>query len=998
MQRNWEVTQEQAAVVEFRGGVATVMATAGSGKCLGRGTPVLRYDGRVVPVETIQEGDRLMGPDSRPRLVTQTRVGYGALYRIQPVKGDPWVCNDVHVMTLAGSNAHIGEVIDVPLNEILTTCKRPDVSWKLMRAGQIEWPERPLPVDPRLLGLWLGDGSRNRPDITNNDPEVYEDCVKGAAALGLETVIGIDKRNGNRRISFRSHARGGGGRPRSGTNPLIPFFQECSTPEKHIPDQYLINSAANRLELLAGIVDADGYTLRGGIEVVSHLEGLARQILFLARSLGLAAYVHTKRVRLPGWAEPRTYWRITISGDTDRIPTHVPRRKAQPRRQIKRHLVTGWTAESIGEGEYFGFTLDEDGRFLLGDFTVTHNTRTVIYTILDHLAEGIPGERILAVAYNRAAANEMKDRILRWAPEDLRLEATTVQVSTFHAFCRSTLVQNGGRAEVLEDRDARRWIGDILRTEMQDFDTDPADILGSICYFREVLPGSDPATWIRAGASQQVMAVAARYMDRLHREEVIDFTEMQAAVLRLLDRRPHVRAALNAHFDLMCLDEAQDQNPIRCAIWARLTGDAYQSRQCRTVFLVGDWAQSIYRFTGATPEVFLAYQAQAKAAGCDFNLSRNFRSHPEVVAAGNRVLGQDVGVPARAAESSGPVISILDYDHGAEEATDTATRIQGWIAGGTAPRDIAVIYRTRGAGAQAQLALAKLGVPYVVRGGSGFFSAACVADALAYLEAGTTWDVEALERASKTPSRFLGAAFREALRGLADGGTTGPALLNPAMHSPRALRGVRLLQNQMGEVSAACDGTPIDALDTIYRLQGSKGDTFATAGPKERLEDRKEMLTALMDVALGFDSVPAFLQMVHAATSAEHTDNGEVPDAVVLTTAHRSKGLEWPTVCLIGLSEGVWPHRYALAEGGEDEERRLAFVGVTRAKDRLVASSRGEYFGRPVDPSRYLNALRDGSRMAPCSWPALPEWTRWLQAGCPLDSTPLPPHISSREV
>ena len=144
--------------------------------------------------------------------------------------------------------------------------------------------------------------------------------------------------------------------------------------EKFIPLEYLTANRDTRLQVMAGLADSDCYLSSGGYEIVSKWVGLANDIAFLARSLGLMVTMATKDVRLDGWDAPRTYQRLRINGHLDQIPCRVPRRKAAPRRQIKDALRTGFSVDPIGHGEYAGFMLDGDGRFLLGDFTVTHNT------------------------------------------------------------------------------------------------------------------------------------------------------------------------------------------------------------------------------------------------------------------------------------------------------------------------------------------------------------------------------------------------------------------------------------------------------------------------------------------------------------------------------------------------------------------------------------------------------------------------------------------------
>ena len=419
-------TAEQTAITSFVAsgkGNLIVDALAGTGKCLGSGTPVLLFDGRVIPVEDVRTGMLLMGPDSEPRRVLTTNIGRGPLYRISPVKGESWVCNDIHVMTLTGTGFWHDQIRDVPLNEHLAACgeQRPDRNWKLLRTG-VKWPAQPIPLDPYLAGLWLGDGTFDSPTITNADPEVAAYCRKIAPQLGVECVVTETPRNNSNLIRFRFGARGtfNTRTERNAFQDAVQAFKVDN--EKVIPWCYLSNSRENRLALLAGLIDTDGFVTSGCVEITSKYDRLADAILFLARSLGFAAYMSKKRATIKSLNFEGVYNRIMISGDIDEIPCLVKRRQSAPRTQIKRVTVTGWDAEPIGEGDYYGFTLDGDGRFLLGDFTVTHNTTTIIKSLAQ-----IPQRSILMCAFNKRIAIELEAKLPKMP------KGTAVHVKTFHA-------------------------------------------------------------------------------------------------------------------------------------------------------------------------------------------------------------------------------------------------------------------------------------------------------------------------------------------------------------------------------------------------------------------------------------------------------------------------------------------------------------------------------------------------------------------------------------
>lgn len=443
------LTQQMMQVIDTtKQGLILVTGPTGSGKCLGKGTPVMKYDGTVVPVETIQQDDVLMGPDGKPRRVLKTNQGKGSLYQITPVKGDPWVCNDAHVMTLKrsikgtkyredGRLRNDGEfqmfgkqfrgapgikrqeppqqIADVELKTFIErsrTKKKLDQHWKLWRTGvDFNTPTEiaNIPVDHfYYLGLWLGDGTKHINRITNLDQAVIQWVQTYAKKHGYVYKESANEKNPEIKLMGACQSTGRAHRKHPeykfiiGKNQenfcLKAFLGSClQSPkgdkypnlrfgegEKIIPLWAKTATKEQRLALLAGLLDTDGSLDTNCFDLTNKGKELMESVLFIARSLGL-------------WASPlaqkaikgNVYWRTCISGDTNIVPTQIPRKKATPRKQKKDTCVTGWTPEPIGTGQFFGFTLDGDGRFLLGDFTVTHNS-TTLCSMLEYVNEKHP--------------------------------------------------------------------------------------------------------------------------------------------------------------------------------------------------------------------------------------------------------------------------------------------------------------------------------------------------------------------------------------------------------------------------------------------------------------------------------------------------------------------------------------------------------------------------------------------------------------------------------
>lgn len=345
---------------------ALIQLATGLGKCLGKGQTVLKHSGEIVTVESIRAGDLLMGPDSRPRTVVGVASGYGPMRRIVPVKGEEWRCNDVHVLTTV--NSATGEVSDTPLDVFQTEKTRDFRRLAKQFSVKVDFPaSEPLGISPYFLGIWLGDGDhslRRGVHISKNDIEVEEACSAVAAQHGC---VSRAVQGRTCKSYFIAGARVGGKRQPNGVMAMI---RRYVGPGMEVSPAVLTASRAERLEFLAGLMDTDGHASAGCFDFVQKNRNIFDAVVFCARSVGLKVTTTTKTV--PGYG---LYYRCCISGDCAMVPTRIPRKRIAERKQIKDALRTGFSIAEDGYGEWFGFELDGDGRFLLGDFTVTHNTR-----------------------------------------------------------------------------------------------------------------------------------------------------------------------------------------------------------------------------------------------------------------------------------------------------------------------------------------------------------------------------------------------------------------------------------------------------------------------------------------------------------------------------------------------------------------------------------------------------------------------------------------------
>lgn len=417
----------------------------GIGKCLGQGTPVLLHDGRVLPVESILPGDQLMGPDGEPRIVLSANEGEDELFKITPTKGEPWVCNASHMMTLVESGTD--EIFDMPLDRLQRSPQSFRHHAKLFTVGidRFGGLDRILSIDPYFLGLWFGDGTKEmrgsalgKIAITKPDREVEEACRKVATAWGLRLEIYKTEGGGNAGSECPTYHLVG---ERGYANPLLVQMRDLVGPRIEMPERYLRAPRLQRLEFLAGLLDSDGDLGNGCFSITQKREDWARDAWWMARSLGLCSTIAKKIGRCKrsdGSVFEGEYWRVIISGDVDIIPTRIPRKRAEPRQQKKVATRTGFDIEAIGRGAFYGFTLDGDGRFLLGDFTVTHNSTLLMQMTASASCDGC---RLYATGEESTAQVAMRaHRIGATLPDIQIVQETDVEAILWHAVDRKARI------------------------------------------------------------------------------------------------------------------------------------------------------------------------------------------------------------------------------------------------------------------------------------------------------------------------------------------------------------------------------------------------------------------------------------------------------------------------------------------------------------------------------------------------------------------------------
>jgi hypothetical protein len=366
-----------------RGDVKSNIMLIGPYGCHRKGQEIIMYDGSLKKVEDIQVGDLLMGQDSTSREVLRLVQGVDDMMEIVPKKGDPWVVNSNHILSLMKtqkrtklqgkqSYKRIAEIVDVPLNEYITWAKSKKQSHPLFRVGVDFVPTAtPLPIDPYFLGTLLGDGCvRNRIAVTTSNQEIAKAAYATAEDFGLS--VSIEDSCSTKSYHLSTGMKGGKENIlRTELKRLNLFDHDAET--KFIPQMYKTASKNERLALLAGLIDTDG-NLHGAscYDYVTKSKQLADDITFVARSLGMAAYIKPCQKKSQTGAVGN-YFRMIISGNVAAIPVRVDYKIASPRKQVKNVLHVGFSVNPLSKEQYFGFVLNGDQRYLSKDFTVFHN-------------------------------------------------------------------------------------------------------------------------------------------------------------------------------------------------------------------------------------------------------------------------------------------------------------------------------------------------------------------------------------------------------------------------------------------------------------------------------------------------------------------------------------------------------------------------------------------------------------------------------------------------
>ena len=628
--------------------------------------------------------------------------------------------------------------------------------------------------------------------------------------------------------------------------------------------------------------------------------------------------------------------------------------------------------------------LHVDGPLLVVAGAGSGKTRVLTHRVA-HLiqAHGVKPNEILAITFTNKAATEMRERLERM----LGRTARAIWILTFHAACGRMLRREAERLgyrsnfTIYDQADQVRLVKACLEELGKDPKRfTPRGIHTQISNAKNQLISPDEYTArVSSFWDQTVAEVYELYQRRLFRSNAVDFDDILMLTVQVLERFPEARERWQGAFRHVLVDEYQDTNHAQYRLLQLL------AEKHKNVFAVGDPDQSIYAFRGADIRNILDFERDFGGAGV-IALEQNYRSTNRILEAANAVIDNNRDRKPKRLWSElgdGDPVEVVEVEDEHAEARFVAAEIARHVESGTSASEMAIFYRTNAQSRVLEDVLVRQGVPYQVIGGPRFYERAEIRDAVGYLAVlNNTDDAVALMRIVNRPRRGIGdtsiqrmVAYAESLGISLWDATADPEASGVASASARAIRGFR---TTMESLMAAAQELPVDelvqaVLDRSGTIEAYEAERTIEA--RGRIENLEELVGSAQEYRRRAEepSLSGFLEEVQLQSDQDTLVNGEAQ--VTLMTIHNAKGLEYRVVFLIGMEEGIFPHARSIEDNDVEEERRLAYVGMTRAMERLTlthTTARSLYGRREYNlPSRFLDELPAGverERLRPASW------------------------------
>ena len=579
--------------------------------------------------------------------------------------------------------------------------------------------------------------------------------------------------------------------------------------------------------------------------------------------------------------------------------------------------------------------------------------------------------KILAITFTNKAAGELKDRLERILGE----KSGDIWASTFHSSCARILRRDADRLgftrhfTIYDTDDTKR----LLKNCLKDLDISEKilpvrSVLSEISRAKDsmILPKEFTESAGTDWRLSQIARVYEHYQDELLKANAMDFDDLLVNTIRLFELNPDVLEYYQNRFEYVLVDEYQDTNHAQYLFIKMLT------EKHRNLCVVGDDDQSIYKFRGATIENILSFEETFQNAKT-IRLEQNYRSTQNILDAANAVISHNFGRKGKTlwtANKNGPRLSCYTAENELDEADQIARMIENKVSEGRKFSDFAILYRMNTQSNALERVFLKSAIPYRIVGGLRFYERAEIRDIIAYLSViNNPSDVIRLSRIINKPKRSIGdrtvALASEIAVNLGEdlfSVISRADEFSPLSRSASKLKEFAAIISELSD--KANSGT---SLEEIYQLLLEKTDFLAYLKTEyEDFEDRIDNVNELLSNIVSFEesrenaTLSDFLEEISLLTDLDNYD--EKADSVVMMTIHSAKGLEFPVVFLPGMEEGIFPGMQSVYSPGEiEEERRLAYVAITRAKEELYftnASSR-MLFGSTSrnTPSRFLKEI-----------------------------------------
>ena len=583
---------------------------------------------------------------------------------------------------------------------------------------------------------------------------------------------------------------------------------------------------------------------------------------------------------------------------------------------------------------------------------------------------------VLAITFTNKAANELKERLGRMLGEEV---AADVWASTFHSACVRILRRDIDRLgfdrsfTIYDSDDSKRVIKDIIKElELEEKSFPPREVQTIISRAKNDM--QTPEDFAEQGKAIndwrkiRMGKVYSLYNKKLRDANALDFDDLLWHTVRLLETAGDVREYYQRKFRYILIDEYQDTNALQYRLAALLTN------QAKNICVVGDDDQSIYRFRGADITNILSFERQFKGARV-IRLEQNYRSTQNILDAANAVIRHNQGRKGKTLwteNGRGELVTVKTTYNESDEANFVLGQIMMYYRRGGNWGDCAVLYRTNAQSNAMEYACKRNGVPYKIYGGLKFFDRAEVKDMLAYLcVINNPTDDLRLRRIINVPARKIGAATVDKAQLIAARyGLTLYDVLCRAEEFPELKSSAAKLKpftDMIEEMRRRLPDCPLpEFYDYVCERSGyapalREKDDVESRGRLENVQELKSSILTYLENAEGTEpSLSGFLDEIALYTDLDSRADGD--NCVTMMTMHAAKGLEFPQVFVVGMEEGLFPGNRAMGDGAEmEEERRLCYVAMTRAREKLTLTNARQrtLYGKttPCMPSRFLNEI-----------------------------------------